>query len=314
MGWQGVTMQTPPEWNLVAYSGDAKAGSLRLDNGEPGAKSALGVELRWSTPKGGLKDADLAKRLDQYFSSITKDARKQKLTAETKSKVIEDERHPERDASRSFTWRSDRRGIGRIWHCGECGRVMIAQVIGTSGGDWSSAAADVLRSLECHSDEAGWRTWSLYDLLTQIPADYALSGKPQLMNIYVQLMFRLGQSLDTVSVEQWGVANVQLRGAYLDQWFRQKNAAQEPTLRYETEAIEVHGHPALRLTGRRTGLTYWTGQAVPQVTKLQMPATHFTAILWECPESNKVHLVQSYSRRPQSDRVREIVERTPCHF
>lgn len=314
MGWQGISMEAPKEWNLVAYSGDAKTGSLRLDNGEPTGKSAVGVELRWSTPKGKLTVADIEKRLEQYFTNITKDAKKRKMIAATKSKEISDERRPERDAVRSFSWRTDRRGIGRIWHCSECGRVVIAQVTGGSGGDWSSTAADVLRSMECHATEVGWQTWSLYDLLTQVPPDYVLHGKPQLMNIYVQLAFKLGQSLDMLSVEQWGVANVQLRGNYLDQWFRQKNAAQEPTLTYEAQEAEVRGHPALALAGRRAGLTYWAGQAVPQVAKLQMPATHFAALLWECPESNKVHLVQSYSRRPQSDLVREIVERTPCHF
>lgn len=314
MGWQGISMQAPQAWNLVAYSGDAKAGSLRLDNGEPTSKSAVGVELRWSTPKGKLTVADIEKRLDQYFSNITKDAKRHKLIAATKSKEIIDEARPERDAVRSFSWRTDRRGFGRIWHCSECGRVVIAQVTGGASGDWPSMATDMLRSMECHATEIGWQTWSLYDLLTQVPTDYALFGKPQLMNIYVQLTFRLGQSLDTLSVEQWGVANVQLRGNYLDQWFRQKNAAQEPTLTYEASEATAHGHPALALSGRRAGLTYWASQAMPQAAKLQMPATHFAAVLWECPDSNKVHLVQCYSRKPQGDLVREVVERTPCHF
>ncbi len=44
-----------------------------------------------------------------------------------------------------------------------------------------------------------------------------------------------------------------------------------------------------------------------------MPATHFEARIWECPESNKVHLVQSFSRRPQPHVVEQIVERTLCH-
>ncbi len=306
-------MQTPPDWNMVGYSGDAKTGSLRLDNGDPSAKSALGVELRWSAPKGKITDTDLEKRLDQYFASITKNARRQKLVSETKSKVIQEERHPERDVARSFSWRADRRAVGRIWHCRECGRMVIAQTIGGLGGDWTGMATDVLRSLECHSAEPDWRTWSLYDLLTQLPADYALHGKPQLMNIYVQLAFRLGQSLDTLTVEQWGVANVQLRGAYLNQWFREKNAALDATLTYEEQETTAQGHPALLLSGRRTSLTYWTGQAIPELAKMQRPAIHFAACLWECPESNKILLVQSLSRRPQPELLREIVERTQCH-
>lgn len=312
-GWQGVTFQAPPEWNLVAYSGDMKNGSLRLDNGEPPSRSALGMELRWSSPKGRISDADLEKRLDQYFAGIIKGARRQKVATDTKSKVVFVERHPDRDAMRSFSWRADRRAMGRIWHCKECGRLVIAQVVGGLAGDWSGVATDVLRSLECHSPEPSWRTWSLYDLLTQAPADFALTGKPQLMNIYVQLLLARGQSLDTVSVEQWGVANVQLKGAYLDEWFRSKNAAMEPSLRYERAETEARGHLALLLTGRRVGLSYWAGQAVPQIARLQKPATHFAACIWECPESNKVHLVQTFGRRAEPDLVMQIVERTQCH-
>ena len=106
---------------------------------------------------------------------------------------------------------------------------------------------------------------------------------------------------------------MQLRGAYLDEWYRSKNGALEPTLRYEPEEAEAQGHPALRLTGRRGGVQYWAGQVPTQLVKLQLPATHFAAAIWECPESNKITLVQSFSRKPQPELVQEIVERTLCH-
>ena len=153
----------------------------------------------------------------------------------------------------------------------------------------------------------------MYDLHTEVPSDYTLSGKLQLMNIYVQLPFSRANTLDTITVEQWGVANVQLRNAYLDQWFRDKNRAQEGMLRYTGREAEALGHPALALTGRKTGLSYWTAQAIPQITRLQKPATYFEARVWECPETNKIFLVQSVSRRPQPEIVDAIVERTQCH-
>lgn len=313
MGWQGVTMQVPPAWNLVAYGGDAKAGSLRLDNGEFVTHGVLGVDIRWFPVKGKVTDAEIEKRLDQYLASIEKSARRQKMPATTQVKTIEDLRHPERAGLRSFSWKADRKAVGRIWYCEECGRVVIAQIVAGPRDDFNSLAADALHTLECHPADSEWRLWSLYDLLTQVPSDYTLTGKPQLMNIYVQLPFTRGTSLDTITVEQWGVANVQLREAYLDQWFREKNRAQEGTLRYEASETEIHGHPALALSGRRTGLSYWSGQALPQLVRLQMPATHFAARIWECPETNKIHLVQSFTRKPQTGVVDEIVERTLCH-
>ena len=313
MGWQGLAMQVPPEWNLVAYGGDSKAGSLRLDNGEFVTHGILGVDIRWMPVKGSVTDGDIEKRLTQYLESITKSAKRQKIAAVTQVKVVQDSRHPERTGLRTFTWKADRKAVGRIWHCGECGRVIIAQVLGGPRDDFHSLAADVLQTLDCHPAEPGWRLWSLYDLQTQLPADYALSGKPQLMNIYVQLPSARGTSLDIVTVEQWGVANVQLRGAYLDQWFREKNKAAEGSLRYDAQEGKSHGHPVLALNGRRTGLVYWLSQALPQILRLQRPATHFAARIWECPEGNKIFLVQSFSRRPQPALVDEIVERTLCH-
>ncbi len=189
----------------------------------------------------------------------------------------------------------------------------IGQVVGQPGRDLTATANDVLASLRCHPAETGWRTWALYDLATQLPADYALKGQPQLMNVYLQLVFQNGQSLDTLTVEQWSMAGTQIKGAYLNEWYRGKNAALEPTLRYEPAEAEAHGHPALELIGRRGGVHYWVGQAPAQLLRLQRPALHFAALLWECPESNKITLVQSLSRRPQPDLVREIVGRTPCH-
>lgn len=313
MGWQGMTMQVPPAWNLVSYGGDAKAGSLRLDNSDFGTHGVLGVDVRWIPVKGKVTDADLEKRLTQYLATIEKSAKRQKFAASTQVKDVRDERHPERSGLRAFTWKADRKAVGRIWHCPECMRVVIAQVVGGPRDDFNNLAADALHTLECHSPDGDWRTWSLYDLHTEVPSDYALKTKPQLMNIYVQLPFVRGNSQDTITVEQWGVANVQLRNAYLDQWFQDKNRALEGQLRYEARETTAQGHPALALTGRRTGISYWMSHALPQITRLQMPATHFEARIWECPDSNKIHLVQSFSRRPQPGIVDEIVERTLCH-
>ena len=313
VGWQGVTLRTPPAWNLVGYGGDAKSGSLRLDNGEFQAQGVLGMDLRWIPVKGKVTDVDLEKRLKQYLDSIEKSAKRQKISATVQIKEISDARHPERVGMRAFTWKADRRAVGRIWHCAECGRVVITQVLGGSRGDFGTVAADVLQTLECHAEDSNWRTWSLYDLHTEIPSDYALQGKPQLMNIYVQLPFTRGGTLDAITVEQWGVANVQLRNAYLDQWFREKNRASENQLCYEGREAAAQGHPALALTGRRTGIAYWMSQGLQQLTRLQKPATYFEARIWECPETNKIFLVQSFSRRPQPEVIDEIVERTRCH-
>ena len=92
MGWQGLTMLAPPAWNLVSYGGDAKAGSLRLDNSEFQAHGVLGVDVRWIPVKGKVTDADLEKRLALYLASIEKSAKRQKIATVTQTKAVRDTR------------------------------------------------------------------------------------------------------------------------------------------------------------------------------------------------------------------------------
>jgi hypothetical protein len=310
-GWQGLTAVLPDTWNMAAYGGEPRSGNVRWDNSDSNRDNIAGLEVRWNQTSKPLTDVDLEKRIDQYFTGIERQARKDDITVETKSTPSTDEEHPER-ISRSFVFRTDRKGVGRIWYCHQCRRTVIAQVVVGVKSD-VAIPRRVLDSVLCHPVEPNWQVWSLYDLKTEIPAAYSLLRKPQLMNIYVQLAFQWGRSTDEITVEQWGVANVQLRGAYLDEWFREKSSAVIPMLDYETEEVTAHGHTALRIRGRRRGLRYWLFEAWPQIQRLRKPSTYFEACLWECPETNKVHLIQTFTRRHQPELVDQIVERTLCH-
>jgi hypothetical protein len=190
--------------------------------------------------------------------------------------------------------------------------MVIAQVIAGVKGD-PSAAGDVLASIACHPRDEDWRVWSLYDLQTAVPAGFSLAKQPQLMNIYVGLGFERHAG-ESITVEQWGVADVQVKGRYLDEWFREKSSASIADVDYDEEESEVHGHRALTVVGMRRGIGYWIGTGLPQAVKLQKPARHYAACVWECPVSNKVHQVQCFSREPCAETVRQIVERTLCHF
>jgi len=311
-GWQGISLATPESWNLVGHGGDEKAGNVRLDNGETKDSSVLGVEMRWSYVKKSQSDDDLQKRLDQFFTNIRNSSKRQKITVDTKSRAIDSDNHPERSAVRSFQWKADRKGTGRIWYCNECKRLVIVQMVSGLKGDQSAVAHDVMESISCHSETDNWRAWSLYDLNTAIPADYKLKGQPQLLNIFVALTFER-QLHEKIVVEQWGVANVQLRNKYLDEWYREKSSELLYGMKSEITESEAQGHPAIRVTGKMWGLTYWIGKALPQLLRFQRPAPHYAACLWECPDTNKIHQVQVFARRPCAEVVTEIVERTRCH-
>jgi len=311
VGWQGISTRVPEGWNLVAFGGDHDSGSFRLDNGALDTGRVLGMEVRWAP--GGRKFASkqVDQRLTSYLASIEKTAQKQKIAADTDSKEVESGSHEGRTAERQFSWRSDRKGAGRIWHCSVCGRVVIAQVVGGKSDDIGLLEQTAIGEMLCHQQD--WENWCLYDLNTAVPTDFVLNKQPQLMNVYVQLGFLRGRSTDTLTVEQWGVAEVQLRGQTLKDWFDRKSDLAASGVHVKTAEIEQHGHEAFSLAGRRKGITYWLGTAIKQIARLQKPATWYKGVLWHCPDSNKIYLVQLYSRAKDSGTLDEIVRRTECH-
>ena len=324
IAWQGITVVVPASWSLVAASGDASSGSARLDRTgagdvDAGRDAPLGVDIRWSDVKQAQTAEMLDKRIRPLIDHARKSAKRANVEAETSVSAYSDKRRRDRDVVREFRWRADGAGLGRIWRCATCGRLVIAQVYGAGGGKlFDERARAVLASIACHGDEDGWTRWALYGLDTALPSDFMLSGQ-QLMNIYLELRFTRGRGKgrlgDTLTVEQWSAANVQLKGAYLDEWLAGKgNQSLQRSLRVEKVEAIVHGHGALEIVGERAGFGYWLCDGAKQLMALTAPVRRYAACGWECADSNRVTLVQSLSARGEGiATVREVAERTRCH-
>jgi hypothetical protein len=312
IGWQGITLRVPEDWSLVGFGGEEKTGSLRLDSGDAAGK-VRAVELRWAHTKGRQTVKDLEARVAPLLKRAERSGKKAGGKAETETKPLEDKRHGDRAVSLSFYWKADdAAAMGRIWRCDTCEKVVVAQAYCEGSSRGKSLANEILAGIDCHPAENEWRAWGLYGLYTEIPGDYSLAGQ-QLMNVYLQLQFQRGQSTDQLIVEQWNLANVQLKGLYLDEWFDSKCRGMVGSTALDKSEALVNGHPALRVLGKRAGLSYWTSEGTKNLVKLKMPALQYAALLWECPESNRAYLIQSFSRRPQPELVEEIAQRTRCH-
>jgi hypothetical protein len=131
------------------------------------------------------------------------------------------------------------------------------------------------------------------------------------MNVYLRLTFVARRS-SRLSIEQWSLANVARRDAYLDAWLGVNAKGELRSARYEATEGEVQGHPALDLMG---GLAFGIPMvnAVKQAFRLQWPATRFTARAWECEPSNKLYLVEALRPARGRDVVGAVVDRTQCH-
>ena len=307
IAWQGFTFDAPEGCDLTGFSGDFETGYLRADDSEE-----ISVEIRWATEsKRSKTEPDPAGRRDTYFESLKKTAKKQKLELQTKETDAPKRlMRADRNVS-GFTWTGDKKAIGAAWYCRTCRRMALAQILGprSGKGGFGTMAEAVLSSIACHSADPDWQTWAIYDLCTQIPSEYQLLSQ-QLMNVYLRLTF--GKGAARISVEQWSLANVARRQAYLDLWLAANAKGEMRGARYIVDETEAHGHPAIALTG---GPAFGPPmmEVAKQASRLQMPATRFSAQAWECEPSNKLYLIEGMRPRRAKDWIAEIAARTICH-
>jgi len=307
LGWQGFEVETPEDWELTGYSGTFDEGYFRADDGD-----ALGLEVKWSTPKGrAAATVDLSARRDAYLSSLRKAARRRKVEFDEAEGAVPKGLDRDDRTAVGFSWSADRKANGALWRCATCGRVVMAQVLGEPSGrkGFAGVSQAVLAGLNCHGADPAWRRWSLYGLDAWAPSEYALLSA-QLMNVYLRLTFERGTA--RLSVEQWSAADAARGGRWLDQWLSDNSRGELAKARTVSEESQVHGHPAVRLAG---GLAVGMPmlEAVREASALRAPATRYHGVGWECVESNTVHLVQSLRAPRVMDPVPAVVERLRCH-
>ena len=302
---------------MTGYSGTDAVGYFRADDGEN-----LSLEVKWATEKvpvallpwarpGAVKVPDVEVRRESFFKRLRDTAKKKKITLTTKNtdapRGVTNNR-PERTTA-GFTWSGDKRSVGVIWYCAVCHRVTIAQVTGdVSGkGGFTSVADAVLGSVTCHDAEPGRRVWAIYDLATVVPTDYHLTTA-QLMNVYLRLSF-VKNATARLSVEQWAVANVARKGAYMDDWVAANAKGELTHARYSVSEGQVRDLAAVRYDG---GPAFGQPmiEVVQEATRFQRPATRFSGIAWEDEAANKIYLVSARRPRSESDPVADVAVAT----
>lgn len=292
VGWQGVVAQVPADWSLSAVNGSENSGYFRADN-----TGSLMLEVKWQKV---AKQVDLQRKLDDYLNDLRRKARKRRADFEHKIKS--------KDAGMlTFTWRSDRKAQGRLWHCAESNRVLIAQLSGGPSDDVSGLASVVLPTIEDHTED-GWRTWAMYDLIAEAPPGYSLE-KHQLMAGYIQLAFRKGSN--RLIIERWGLANVVLKNQALREWFNQRAGHDMGQYRSSIEEVDFDGERGIQISGRRWGIQPMLKSASELLT-LRKPATCLDGYVWVCEESNKVFSIQSMHSKGE-DILDQVLERIECH-
>ncbi|MDO8589548.1 MAG: hypothetical protein Q7T82_21195 [Armatimonadota bacterium] len=284
VGWQGVSLRAPSDWNLVAVSGEENKGYFRVDS-----PSSSAVEVRWEAAK---QAPDLDAKADIFLDALGKTARKKRISFSSRVKSRKPTPAEEKYGGDSvgFTWKSDRSAYGRMLYCGYCKRLVVGQVVSEPKQDLSGLSAAILGSI-CEHADPGWNTWGLYDLQVPVPESLGLK-RHSLMSSFVELEFA-GRG-ERLLVQRWGLAaNTLLKKTSFADWLA--NSYLRGIEGYRVVAASVEDpHEALAFEGRRSLLKFLLS-TISRLRGKSMPRS-VTGRAWYCEDSNRIYAVRHYHR------------------
>jgi hypothetical protein len=306
-GWQGITMEIPSTWELSALSGDYDNGYIRMDD-----ESVPRMELKWS--KSREKKLDLQKILDEYFKGMRKrlgtsaDGLKIKRNIEL---IKNEDFFKDRDVV-FYSWKTDVRANGAIWYCKECRRIVVIQIMGYLKESILNDTIRIIESVHDHPD-GQVNLWSAYQLSVDIPRRYQLD-KRKLMSGY--LMFSFIDGSRVLSVERFGLADVILRDADLQSWFRSyyaKNLRGYGFSFEEDQLLNNEYDQKLKLSGQERRFIDKIPFSPLFVIDKVMRRKQVVARFWQCKESNRIFVVMAMSKKGADELVAQVASSIKCH-
>jgi hypothetical protein len=299
IGWRGVSLRAPEDWTMTKVSTEGANGYLRADS-----LDGYFVQIKWTEKKGVVSVPD---SFDTYVRDLQKTAKKgrRQIEIKVKPRALAGV-HRSQDAPITYSWLSDQKALGLVYHCGECRRLVIAEVVGPTDGDFNMAAP-ILASLREHG-EGNWITWGVHGLNAEVPKEFQLE-RQTLVTGHVMLRFRSRSRL--LILQQWGLANVALKGTDVAEWYEYQERNRLGRYAYQRDRSSFRGHDALRISGHDK-IMPGIAKAIQQLSALTRPSLGFHACAWHCVETNRIYAVSV--EHPRGDDVfDQVLERLPCH-
>jgi hypothetical protein len=305
-GWQGIRMEIPSTWELSALSGDYDNGYIRMDD-----ENSPRMELKWSKLKD--KKPDLQKILDEYFKGMRKrlgenaDGLKIKRNIEL---IKNEDFFKDKDVI-FYNWKTRVRANGAIWFCKECKRIVVIQVMGYLKETMLSDTIRIIESVHDHPD-GQVNLWSAYQLLVEVPRRYQLD-KRKLMSGYLLFSFIDGSRI--LTVERFGLADVILRDANLQSWFRSYYAKQLRGYGFTFEKITPaeENDNRIRMSGQAKrfidGIPFSPLFVIDKILRRKQISAYF----WHCKESNKIFVIMAITKKGADELVSQVASSINCH-
>lgn len=323
LGWQGLTLQVPIEWNPGRVSGVRERGDMRVDDPD-GAR----LELRWETPK---TEVNIAKTVENFVSTLAKQAKKEKRPFTSVGDAHLVSKHKKgKNRTVSFGWTSDNSGdapcgYGVAWSCPHCNRVVVAHLLGQNHEAprrVERAAQEILQSLDCDG-HGGWDTWAAFELALDIPEEFPIA-RSQMLVSKLDLewirprpmgLYGWGRRAERLRVQRFPVANVVLEGKSLEDWADWNIAFKNKLLslsRREDETATVNGHEALVYRGPvrdprgRLSVLFFD-----LILRRKTPQTR--VLVWQCEQSNRIFAFESEMSPVNEAIPDDVLESFDCH-
>ena len=300
-GWHGIGIEIPAEWNPGKIGGNAKSGSVRLDDA-----TAIRMEVEWREARG---DDRVGLIVDRYVEGLAKNAQKEgrKLRVERGAECPGLDL-PEMRAVEYFEWESVSQVQTLACYSEASDRLLFLRIMGAVDESLEGLAPRILNSLTDTPPDRP-RVWSLFDLAITSPADYALETY-ELKSGHLQLSFEKGA--DSLRFDRLSLAGMLLRDRSLDNWYRDFFRKDLRYVELETREADVAGHQGLVMFGRPKGR--WRALLMPLPFWRVRPRRHLEGRTWACEEANKIYSVQAFwKRRENAPDIEACASGVLCH-
>ena len=310
-GWQGVEMELPANWELGGLSGDYNNGYIRMDD-----ENIPRIELKWSKTKE--KKPDLHKILDAYFKTMKKrmGSGSSLLSIKRDINLVKNEEFFEGRDVLFYNWKANVRANGAIWHCKECKRTIVVQIMGYLKESILPLTIRILESIRDHPT-GHTSLWSAYQLTAEVPRRYQLE-KRKLMSGYLLLSFADGSRV--LNIERYGLANVTLKETELQTWFRGYYAKFLRKYGFSFKEMEENGKRRgddddfrIEMLGQDKRMIdkipFSPIFAIDKILRRKQIASSF----WHCKKSNKIFVVMAMSKRGAGELAAQVASSIQCH-
>ncbi len=279
IGWQGIKLRVPEDWNFVVESGDKEAGYMGLNS------SYSRFELKWEKMKK-KKTFSIDTIIDNLIKKMKKSNKTLELLSRRNMKVFGHN-------AIFFKFKTIEKGYGITWYCDDKEKVFVGLFsFKSSESEKAKAAFDgLVDSVKCHG-RGKQDQWAVFGFSLKVPSELKLTERKFLVGLgtlsfYNEKMRPFRTEKYDLVFQYWSPATLKFKDTYDDpkKWFEEvyektlKERFKGKLKKKRFQSFRIMDHAAKTLTS-----------TVKRGFMSQVIMKNKTCI-WYCPETNRIYAV-----------------------